>query len=116
MLDHRGMRAFNGQLKRAVGFFANRKTDRLRRRHSGVARANNFVPAADDRTLHKAKASERGPADFGHQCGHRFGFAAARTLKRLGRYRLFRALWRCWWLAFIHHLIHAILHACRPTD
>ena len=66
MLNHRGVRTLHGQFQRAVRFLTNWKANSLRRGHSGIARAHDFVPAADDRALHKTEFPERGTADIGH--------------------------------------------------
>jgi hypothetical protein len=56
---------------------AGREADRFRRRHLGVALADDLGPAADDRRLDKAEAAEGDPAGAADQLAGRTGAAAA---------------------------------------
>ena len=95
MLDHGGVRTFHGQFKCTVGFLAHRKTDGFWRGYSGIARANNFIPAANDRALHKTEPAKCRTTNIGHQRGYGACLSTARTLKCFGRQCLFGAFWRC---------------------
>ena len=103
MLHHRGVRAIDNQFERAIGLFACWKSDRFGGRYIGIARSDNFVPTANNRTLHKTEPAECGATDFGHQIRYSPRLPAARPFVRALRGCCFAWLW----LAFLHAAIIA---------
>ena len=78
------MRSLDEKRQNSARLAARRKSDRFRRGDPGVALADDFGPAADDRALNEAEALERHPANFADELAGRTRTAAAPRFVRAG--------------------------------
>src|SRR5690349_7120775 len=74
------MGAFDQKGEHTARLAASGEADRLRQRHLGVTFADDVAPAADNGTLHEAKALKGDSADLADNVAGGAGAPAARTI------------------------------------